>query len=151
MGILFNIGGWIHKRVFVFFDCLLFYAQCEYVSPINRRHHSRWRTLSCHTCCETVCCEQVWCVNLCPLSWMYTQARIQKFFKGGGGGGWGWKFWKCLLMHVSTRVHIKTRHACNYLSLLPFQGDCLLFFALIYYILLFLKLERGVATPVSPL
>ena len=36
------------------------------------------------------------------------------------------------------------------LLILPFQEDCLLFFALFYYSLLFLKFERGVATPVTP-
>ena len=40
---------------------------------------------------------------------------------------------KCLLIHVSTRVHIKTRQTCKSFSLLPFQEDCLLFFALFYY------------------
>ena len=52
---------------------------------------------------------------------------------------------KCLLIHISTREHIKTRQTCNSFSLLPFQEDCLLFFALYYryYSLLFLKFERG--------
>ena len=58
---------------------------------------------------------------------------------------------KCLLIHVSTRVHIKTRKTCNSFSLLPFQEDCLLIFALFYYSLLFLKFERGGgATPYTP-
>ena len=58
---------------------------------------------------------------------------------------------KCLLIHVSTHVHIKTRQTCNSFSLLPFQEDCLLFFALVYYSLLFLKFEGGGgATPVTP-
>ena len=57
---------------------------------------------------------------------------------------------KCLLIHVSTRVRIKTSQTCNSFSLLPFQGDCLLFFALFYYSILFLKFERGIATPVTP-
>ena len=57
---------------------------------------------------------------------------------------------KCLI-HVSTHVHIKNRQTCNFFYLLPFQEDCLLFFALFYYTLLFLKFERGgVATPVTP-
>ena len=60
----------------------------------------------------------------------------------------------CLLIHVSTCVHIKTRQTCNSLSLslslsFPFQEDCLLFFALFYYSLLFLKFEGGVATSSS--
>ena len=38
---------------------------------------------------------------------------------------------------------MKTRQTCNSFSLLPFQEDCLLFFALFYYTFLFLKLERG--------
>ena len=46
-------------------------------------------------------------------------------------------------VHVSARVHIKTRQTCNSFSLLPFQKDFLLFFALFYYSLLFLKNEKG--------
>ena len=57
---------------------------------------------------------------------------------------------KCLLIHVSTRVRIQTSQTCNSFSLLPFQEDCLLFFALFYYSILFLKFERGIATPVTP-
>ena len=57
---------------------------------------------------------------------------------------------KCLLIHVSTRVHIKTRQTCNSFSLLPFQEDCLLFFALFYYSLLFL-FERGGCNSRNPL
>ena len=68
-------------------------------------------------------------------------------------GGWGGKFWK--KMFVDTRINTctcthKTRQTCNSFSLLPFQENCLLFFALFYYSLLFLKFERGVATPVFP-
>ena len=48
----------------------------------------------------------------------------------------------------SKRVHIKTRQTCNSFSLLSFQEDCLLFFALFYYSLLYLK--GGYATPVTP-
>ena len=69
------------------------------------------------------------------------QAWIQKFFKRG----WGGKFWKknvCWYTYLLTREHIKTRQTCNSFSLLPFQKDCLLFFALFYYSLLFLKFER---------
>ena len=47
---------------------------------------------------------------------------------------------KCLLIHVT----------CNSFSLLLFQEYCLLFFALFYYSLLYLKFERGGATPVTP-
>ena len=50
---------------------------------------------------------------------------------------------KCLLIHLSTRVHIKTRQTCNSFSLLPFQEDCHIYFVLFYYSLLFLKLEKG--------
>ena len=62
-----------------------------------------------------------------------------------GGGGLRWKILneKCMLIHVSMHVHIKTRQTYNSFSLLPFQEDCLLFFALLYYSLLFLKFERG--------
>ena len=57
---------------------------------------------------------------------------------------------KCLLIHVSTREHIKTRQTCNSFSLHHFQEEFLLFFALFYYSFLFLEFERGVATPVIP-
>ena len=55
------------------------------------------------------------------------------------GGGLRRKFLKekCLLIHVSTRVYIKTRQTCNYFSHLPFQEDCLLFFALFFNSLYF--------------
>ena len=75
------------------------------------------------------------------------QAQTQKIFKGGGVRRKIWKE-KCLLIHVFTRVHIKTRQTCNSFSLLPFQEDCLQFFALFYYSLLFSKGEGG-ATPVT--
>ena len=63
--------------------------------------------------------------NLCSL---LLQARIKKFFKSKVGGGVEEE--KCLLIHLLTRVHVKTRHTCNSFSFLPFQEDCLLFFAL---------------------
>ena len=68
-----------------------------------------------------------------------------------GGGGLRRKILKekCLLIHLSTRVHINTRQTCNSFPLFLFQEDCLLIFALFYYSL-FMKFERGVATPVSP-
>ena len=53
------------------------------------------------------------------------QARIQ-FSKGGGVRGKILKE-KWLLIHISTRVHIKTRQTSNTFSLLSFQEDCLLF------------------------
>ena len=59
---------------------------------------------------------------------------------------------KCFLIHVhvSTRVHIKTRRTCNSFSL-PFQED-FFYFLLFYYSLLFLKFWRGGgATPRNPL
>ena len=62
---------------------------------------------------------------------------------------------KSLLIHVSTRVHIKTRQTCNSFPLIPFQEDCLLIFALFYYSFLFLKFERweggGGASTVTPI
>ena len=73
------------------------------------------------------------------------------FQKGGGGLRRKILKEKCLLIHLSTRVHMKTRQICNSFSLLPFQEDGLLYFALFFYSLLFLKFERGVATPVTPL
>ena len=76
------------------------------------------------------------------------QARIQKFFKEGVEED---NFEReSLLIHVSTRVHIKTRQTCNSFSLLSFQEDCLLFFALFNYSLLFLKFKRGVWNPRNP-
>ena len=94
-----------------------------------------------------------------PIFWtslhqhIWTQARIQKFFKGGGGLRNKILKEKCLLIDVSTRVHMKTRQTCNSFSLLPFLEDCLLFLALFYYSLSFLKFERvdGVKKPVTPL
>ena len=73
----------------------------------------------------------------------YSGADPEIFQKGGWGG-------KCLLIQVSTCVHIKTRQTCKSFSLLPFQEDCPLFFALFYNSLLFFKFERGVATPCNP-
>ena len=52
-----------------------------------------------------------------------TQAQIQKFFKGGRGLRRKILKEKCLLIHVSTREHIKTRQTCNSFSLLPFQEE----------------------------
>ena len=68
-----------------------------------------------------------------------------EIFQRGGGGGLRRKILKekCLLIHVSTRVYMKTRQTCNSFSFLPFQENCLLFFALFYYSHLFLKFERG--------
>ena len=73
----------------------------------------------------------------------------RNFQRGGGGGGKILKE-KCLLIHVSTRIHIKIRQSCNSFPFLHFQEDCLLFFALFYYSLLFLKFERGGCNPVTP-
>ena len=60
------------------------------------------------------------------------QAQIQKFFKGGVGEGVRRKILKekCLLIHVSMHVHIKTRQTCNSFSL------SLLFKKIVFYILL---------------
>ena len=60
------------------------------------------------------------------------QARIQEFIKGGCELRRRILKENCLLILVSTRVHIKTRQTCNCFSLLPFQEDCFLFFALFY-------------------
>ena len=69
----------------------------------------------------------------------------------GGGGVEEENFErKILLIHVSTRVHTKIRQTCNSFSLLPFQEDCLLFFVLFYYSLLFLKFEGGGGNPCNP-
>ena len=76
------------------------------------------------------------------------QVRIKKFFKGGGLRRKIFKE-KCLLINVSTHIHIKTRRTCNSFSLLTFQEDCLLFFALFDYSLLLLK-GRGGCNPRNP-
>ena len=91
-----------------------------------------------------------------PLLWklelktrMY-QARIQKVLKGVSRR----KILKekCLLIHVSTRVHIKTRQTCNSFSFLPFQEDCLLFFLLCFITLFyFWNLKGGLQLPLLPL
>ena len=60
------------------------------------------------------------------------QQPNEKFSKGGGLRRKNLNE-KCLLIHVST---------CNSFSLFPFQDDCLLFFALFDYSVLFLKFER---------
>ena len=55
-------------------------------------------------------------------------------------------------MFVDTRINActhKTRQTCNSFSLLPFQEDCLLFFA--SFIFEIWKGGGGVATPVTPL
>ena len=46
----------------------------------------------------------------------------KKKIEEGGGGELRRKILKekCLLIHVSTRVHIKTRQTCKSFSLLPF-------------------------------
>ena len=74
-------------------------------------------------------------------SWGRLQARIQKFFKGGGLRKKILKE-KCLLIHVSTRVHIKTRQTCN--------STVFYFLLCFYYSLLFLKSERGGCNPRNP-
>ena len=67
------------------------------------------------------------------------------------GGGLRRKILKyiCLMIHVSTRFK-KTRQTCNPFSLLPFQEDCLLFFALFYHSFLFLKFQRKGCNPRNP-
>ena len=55
----------------------------------------------------------IWC-SVSIFSGDGSQARIQKFFKGEHG--WSRRKIlkeKCLLIHVSTRVHIKTRQTCK--------------------------------------
>ena len=79
--------------------------------------------------------------------------RIQKFFKGGGGLRRKIFKEKCLLIHLSSRVHIKTRQTCNSFSLLPFQEDCLLFLflsSLFYYSPLFLEIWKEGCNPRNP-
>ena len=74
----------------------------------------------------------------------------RNFSKGGGGLRRKILEEKCLLIHVSTRVHIKTRQTYNSFSLLPFQEDCLLFCTLFYYSLFVLKFEMGGCNPRNP-
>ena len=79
------------------------------------------------------------------------QAQIQKFFKGGVGEGVRRKILKekCLLIHVSMHVHIKTRQTCNSFSLsLLFKK--IVFYILLCVLLLYLKGGGGVATLVNP-
>ena len=85
-------------------------------------------------------CKEMKSIQTCMTLYMYTGADPEVFQKGGGGLRGKILKEKCLLIHVSTRVHIKTRQTCNSFSLLPFQEDCLLFFALFYYSLLFFEI-----------
>ena len=69
----------------------------------------------------------------------------RNFSKGGGD------FERKMFVNtLSTRVYIKTRQTCNSFSLLSFQEDCLLFFVLFYYSVLFLKFEKGGCKPPPP-
>ena len=91
-------------------------------------------------------------LNLClrSLSKGISFRRGSRNFSKGGGLRRKILKEKCLLIHVSTRVHIKPGQICNSFSLLPFQEDCLLF--LLYFITLFyfwnLK-GMGGATPIT--
>ena len=71
----------------------------------------------------------------------YAGADPEIFQRGGWGGKFRKKKW--LLIHVPTRVHIKTRQTCKSFCLLPFQEDCLLFLALFYYSLLIFEIWKG--------
>ena len=51
-----------------------------------------------------------------------------------------------VVTYINACTH-KTRQTYNSFSLLPFQEDCILFFALFYYSLLFLKFQRGGVQP----
>ena len=58
-----------------------------------------------------------------------------------------------IYMFVDTRINActqKTSQTCNPFSLLPFQEDCLLFFALFYHSFLFLKFQRKGCNPRNP-
>ena len=67
-----------------------------------------------------------------PVSNYDVGAHPEIFQSGGGGGAEKENFESKTFVDipVSTRVHIKTRQKCYSFSLLPFQEDCLLFFAL---------------------
>ena len=76
------------------------------------------------------------------------QARIQKFFKGEvEEENFGRKM---VLIHVSTRVHIKNKQTCTSFSLFPRQEDCLLFFALFYYSLFIFEIWKEGCNPCNP-
>ena len=79
----------------------------------------------------------------------YCRRGSRVFSKGGGEEE---NFERKMFFYTRIKhVPIKTRQICNSFSLLLFQEDCLLFFALCYYSLLFLKFEtEGGATPVNP-
>ena len=78
----------------------------------------------------------------------YATRADQQFFKMGEGLRRKILKEKCLLIHVSTRVHIhvKTRQTCNSFSLLPFQEDFLLFITLFH----FWNLKGGFYPPPPP-
>ena len=69
-----------------------------------------------------------------------------------GRGGWlrRLKKEKCLSthVHVSTRVHLKTRQTCNSFSLFSFPEDCLIYFLFCFNT--FFEKGRGGAIPVTP-
>ena len=73
----------------------------------------------------------------------------RNFSKGGGGLRRKILEEKCLLIHVLTRVHIKTRQTYNSSSLLPFQEDCFLFF-LLYFNTLFYFWNLNPPPPLDP-
>ena len=78
----------------------------------------------------------------------YNRCGYRNFRKGGGleEENFERKMLKNLLIHVSTRVHIKFRQTCNSFSLLPFQEDCLLFCFILLLSFIF-KFERGLPPP----
>ena len=65
------------------------------------------------------------------------------------------KWEKCLLIHLSTRVHIKTRQTCNYFSLFLFKRIAsyflLCFITLFYFWNLKGRVATAVTTPLDPL
>ena len=93
----------------------------------------------------------VWKKTIEGLLTMNNRRGSRNFSKGGGVRRKILKE-KCLLIHVSSRVHIKTTQTCNSFSLLHFQENCLLFFCIVLlhsFIYDIWKEEGGgVATPI---
>ena len=80
-------------------------------------------------------------VNIHALFFIQSRRGSSNFSKGGGVEEENLKE-KCLLIHVTMRVHIKTRQTCNSFSLLPLQEDC--FVLLLSFIF---EIRRGGVQP----
>ena len=96
-----------------------------------------------------VCCFQI--VGFHWISLRYRRGS-RNFSKGGGVRRKILKE-KCLLIHISTRVHMKTWQTCNSFSLLPFPEDCQTFFCFVLLLstLFIFEIWKGGLQPPSPL